>query len=136
MSKTIDFWVAGVPAPGGSKKAFYNPKIGRAIITEDNKRSKPWRALVSQAAIDASAEVLSGPLRARFEKLANKQYVFTLSDAVPGGVYAVRTRIDGESAGLAALAIPEGEAKTLGWTRRSPPVPEMNSTGSPDPLSL
>ncbi len=33
------------------------------------------------------------PNRARFEKLAAKQYVFTLSEAVPGGVYAIRTRI-------------------------------------------
>lgn len=35
------------------------------------------------------------PLRVRFEKLAGKQYVFTLSDAVPGGVYSIRTRVDG-----------------------------------------
>jgi hypothetical protein len=33
------------------------------------------------------------PLRARFEKLALKQYVFTLSDAVPGGVVAIRSRV-------------------------------------------
>ena len=30
---------------------------------------------------------LDDPLRVRFEKLAGKQYVFTLSDAVPGGIY-------------------------------------------------
>lgn len=35
------------------------------------------------------------PLRARFESLAAKQYVFTLSDAVPGGVYAIRSRVAG-----------------------------------------
>ena len=40
-------------------------------------------------------------------KLANKQYVFTLSDAVPGGVYAVRTRIDGESPAAAPLLVEE-----------------------------
>jgi len=33
------------------------------------------------------------PNRARFEKLAAKQYAFTLSEAVPGGVYAIRTWI-------------------------------------------
>lgn len=43
------------------------------------------------------------PLRVRFEKLANKTYVFTLSDAVPGGVYSLRTRIDAEAAGSAPL---------------------------------
>lgn len=35
------------------------------------------------------------PLRVRFEKYASKTYVFTLSDAVPGGVYAIRTRVAG-----------------------------------------
>lgn len=38
------------------------------------------------------------PLKARFEKLAGKQYVFTLSKAVPGGVYAMHTRVAGASA--------------------------------------
>lgn len=47
------------------------------------------------------------PLRVRFEKFANKQYVFTLSDAVPGGVYAVRSRIDGETADAAPLIAEE-----------------------------
>lgn len=47
------------------------------------------------------------PLRVRFEKLANKTYVFTLSDAVPGGVYAIRTRIDGEGADAAPLIAEE-----------------------------
>jgi hypothetical protein len=50
---------------------------------------------------------LDDPLRARFEKLANKQYVFTLSDAVPGGVYAIRTRIAGESAAAEPLIVEE-----------------------------
>ena len=31
----------------------------------------------------------------RFEKLVGKQYQFLLSDAVPGGVYSIRTRVDG-----------------------------------------
>jgi len=38
------------------------------------------------------------PLKARFEKLAGKQYVFTLSKAVPGGVYAMHSRVAGASA--------------------------------------
>jgi hypothetical protein len=53
---------------------------------------------------------LDDPLRARFEKLANKQYVFTLSDAVPGGVYAIRTRIAGESASAEPLIVEEMRA--------------------------
>lgn len=45
------------------------------------------------------APYVDDPLKARFEKLAGKQYVFTLSEAVPGGVFAIRTRIDGGGAG-------------------------------------
>ncbi len=36
---------------------------------------------------------LNDPNRPKFPTLANKVYVFTLSDAVPGGVYAIRTLI-------------------------------------------
>ncbi len=47
------------------------------------------------------------PLRARFENLANKEYVFTLSDAVPGGVVALRTRVAGASAQAPPLMVEE-----------------------------
>ena len=53
------------------------------------------------------APYIDDPLRVRFEKLANKRYVFTLSDAVPGGVYAIRTRIDGATADAAPLIVEE-----------------------------
>lgn len=36
---------------------------------------------------------LDDPNRSRYEKLAVKQYVFMLSDAVPGGVYGIRSQI-------------------------------------------
>jgi hypothetical protein len=38
------------------------------------------------------------PLRARFQALAEKRYVFTLSDQVPGGVVGIRSQVDGASA--------------------------------------
>ena len=53
------------------------------------------------------APYLDDPLRVRFEKLANKRYVFTLSDAVPGGLYAIRTSIAGETADAAPLIVEE-----------------------------
>ncbi|MGH8719487.1 MAG: hypothetical protein ACREV0_11195 [Burkholderiales bacterium] len=34
---------------------------------------------------------VSAPEKARYEKFANKLYVFALSDSVPGGVYQIRT---------------------------------------------
>lgn len=43
------------------------------------------------------------PLRARFEKLAGKEYVFTLSTAVPGGVYAIQTRVPGDGTAAGPL---------------------------------
>lgn len=36
---------------------------------------------------------LDDPNRPRYEKLALKQYVFMLSDAVPGGVYGIRSSV-------------------------------------------
>ena len=43
------------------------------------------------------------PLRVRFEKLAAKQYEFTLSDAVPGGGYAMRAYVAAPTAGAAPV---------------------------------
>ena len=47
------------------------------------------------------------PLRARFENLAGKRYVFTLSDAVPGGVISIRTQVDVAAAGTPPLLAEE-----------------------------
>ncbi len=67
---------------------------------------------------------LDDPLRPRFEKLANKQYDFTLSDAVPGGVYAIRTRIDAESADAAPLLVEEMVLNGAGPLPHNPRNPE------------
>jgi hypothetical protein len=50
---------------------------------------------------------LDDPNRSRFERLASKQYVFMLANAVPGGLYGIRTRISGESAEAPALMVEE-----------------------------
>jgi crossover junction endodeoxyribonuclease RusA len=39
----IDFFCPGLPKPGGSKKAFYNAKLGRSLIV-DASNNKDWRA--------------------------------------------------------------------------------------------
>lgn len=46
----LSFFVAGDPATQGSKRAFYIAKIGRAIVTEDCKKNKPWRSDVRNEA--------------------------------------------------------------------------------------
>lgn len=47
---------------------------------------------------------LDDPNHARFEKFTGKEYHFLLSDAVPGGVYAIRTLTAGGSGGEALLS--------------------------------
>ena len=49
----VEFFVPGVPKPGGSKRAFVNPKTGQAIITDACKKNKQWRDSVAAAAIEA-----------------------------------------------------------------------------------
>ena len=50
---------------------------------------------------------LEDPNRSRYEKLAVKQYLFTLSDAVPGGVYGIRSEIADKSTAAPAPLIVE-----------------------------
>src|SRR5439155_11783574 len=38
----IRFVVYGLPQPRGSKNAFVNRKTGKAIVTDDNPRSREW----------------------------------------------------------------------------------------------
>jgi hypothetical protein len=47
------------------------------------------------------------PLRARYEQLADKQYIFTLSKDVPGGIYAIRASVNGASPGGPPLMVEE-----------------------------
>jgi hypothetical protein len=57
------------------------------------------------------------PLRARFEQFINKRYVFTLSDAVPGGVLSIRTQVDAAAAGTPPLL-----AEEMALERQAPTV--------------
>jgi Holliday junction resolvase RusA-like endonuclease len=57
----ITFFVPGLPAPGGSKRAFV--VNGRAVVTDDCKRSKPWRVTVAAVAQEFHTGCpLDGPL--------------------------------------------------------------------------
>lgn len=63
-----DFFTPGVPQPGGSKKAFYIKKLGRAIVTDDNPQAKGWQARVSAFAQDvAPTELWAGSLAVEVE---------------------------------------------------------------------
>jgi Holliday junction resolvase RusA-like endonuclease len=66
----VHFTIYGAPQPAGSKRGFYNKNAGRVIITDDAKKSRPWKAQVSDAAAHAMAtqgplfegKLLDGPL--------------------------------------------------------------------------
>ncbi len=59
----IDFFVPGKPEPGGSKTAFYNRKIGRALMVDANKNVGAWKQTVKVFAMKAYAGVpFIGPL--------------------------------------------------------------------------
>jgi len=61
------------------------------------------------------APYVDDPLRARFEALAEKRYVFTLSDQVPGGVVGIRSQVD--AAGAQPVLV---EEMTLEGAARQP----------------
>lgn len=67
--RSVSFTVRGKPQPAGSKKGFYNKKAGRVIITDDAAKSRPWKALVSDAAEQTIGSVapLNGPLYMKLE---------------------------------------------------------------------
>lgn len=54
----IRFTVYGKPVPQGSSKAFYVKSIGRAVITSDNKRLKPWRQQVTDTAMSLQGDAI------------------------------------------------------------------------------
>ena len=49
----ISFTAYGTPAPKGSTKAFFRPGMRFPIVTEDNKHTRPWAAIVKDAARQA-----------------------------------------------------------------------------------
>jgi Holliday junction resolvase RusA-like endonuclease len=60
----ISFFAPGIPAPGGSKRAFFRPGMKHAVIVDACKRNKDWRAVVALAAREAyRGQPLASPLR-------------------------------------------------------------------------
>lgn len=75
---TIKFFVPGIPAPGGSKRAALIPKRGGGFVTrpdgrpvigvrDDCERNKAWRSVVALAArSEYHAAPIAEPLRVYF----------------------------------------------------------------------
>ena len=60
----LAFTVHGNAQPAGSKRGFVNHVTGRVIVTDDNKRLKPWQGEVKAAAAEAmdGRPLFEGPL--------------------------------------------------------------------------
>lgn len=64
----IKFFVPGLPATAGSKKAFYRPGMRFPVVVDDCKKSKGWKQDVKQFAhAVAPVVLLEGPLVVIFE---------------------------------------------------------------------
>lgn len=64
----INFFVAGIPAPGGSKTGFYIPAMKRVVMAPASKKTKPWMALVSASAKEAyDGPLLTGAVELKVE---------------------------------------------------------------------
>jgi crossover junction endodeoxyribonuclease RusA len=62
----IEFFIPGIPRPGGSKRGFVNPRNGRVIITDaGGSRTKDWRGVCATVAKQAMNGLppFVGPLR-------------------------------------------------------------------------
>ena len=70
MSPSLKITVYGSPAPAGSKRAvpLGGKKGGRWVVTDANKRSKPWQKDVKQVAGEAmnGRPLMEGPLSVVF----------------------------------------------------------------------
>lgn len=63
----ISFFVAGIPQQQGSARAFVVK--GRAVVTSDNKRLKPWRTDLTAAMAANVTELQEGPFSVSMEFL-------------------------------------------------------------------
>jgi len=60
----ITFFVAGVPVPKGSAKAFMNKGMRFPVVVQDNaERQKPWASMIGYTAQRAGAEMMAGPVK-------------------------------------------------------------------------
>jgi len=87
---------------------YFRKRIRMAIYqaAEVEEVTLPYRGKTVPARRFTVTPYADDPLRDRFAKLVGKRYTFTLSDAVPGGVYAIATRVDADG-GAAPLWIEE-----------------------------
>ncbi len=64
MAESVEFFVPGVPASGGSKRQVIHRHTGKVVTMDDCRRNRDWRAVVALAAREAMGgrPPLDGPL--------------------------------------------------------------------------
>jgi hypothetical protein len=77
------------------RMAIFQGAQQRAVTLRYRGKAVPGQEFVVTPFVD-------DPNRPRFEQLAGKRYVFTLSNAVPGGVYGIRTLVTDPAKGADA----------------------------------
>ena len=88
------------------KQNYFRKRIRMAVFQGATSRpvQLEWAGKPVEGQEIVISPYLDDPLRSRFEQMAGKEYVFTLSAAVPGGVHSIRTRVAGGAAGAATGA--------------------------------
>lgn len=95
--RTLAFTVHGDAQPAGSKRGFVNHKTGAVIVTDANRKAKPWQQEVKAAAMEAlevDFPILRGPVeltltfirarpKAHFGTGRNSQLVKSSAPAFP-----------------------------------------------------
>ena len=83
----------------GGQEAFFRKRIRLALA--DRATVKPVKLKLAGKTVDGNEVTISpyvdDPLKDRLKQFVSKTYVFTLSSAVPGGVYELRTHVDATS---------------------------------------
>lgn len=81
------------------QSAYFRKRIRMAVYqgAEIRELTLPYAGRTVAARQITIAPYLDDPLRERFKNLWNKRYVFTLADAVPGGVYAMSASALGDN---------------------------------------
>lgn len=106
----------------GGQSNYFRKRIRMAVYQGATARELklPYRGSTVAVKEFAIAPYLDDPNRPRYPKLAGKRYAFYLSDAVPGGLYAIRTRIDAADEKAAPLM---QEEMLLEGGESPPPTP-------------
>ena len=77
---------------------YFRKRIRMAVYqaAEQRELTLTYRGKSVPARQFSIAPYVDDPLRERFAGLSGKRYTITLSDAVPGGIYAIATRVDAD----------------------------------------